>query len=230
MDDRSTTLVPIANALTASGLALQRDAHKLHIPNGDPQLVNVVLVLRQEHERDFTDSTEHKLTAMLTREGYNVIKHYGNESVEEQISMFSQSKGVVGYVGAGLMNALFARGCLIEITTYVDLGHEPTTYPGPDWKKHDLWLSSWQAVGIVNTQATYLNYAIPLESILEANTLGETLTDVKDGKSQCVRTTNSATSQCWRDLNNIQYVELSDNHVSDIAAQLRTCIEPVLEA
>jgi hypothetical protein len=227
MQDQKTTLVP--RALAASGLGLQRDARKLQIPIGGAQLVNVILLVRLDNERQFTEITEHKLTMMLAREGYNVIKHYGNESVEDQISMFSQAKGVVGYVGAGLMNTLFSTGCLIEVTTFLDLGHEATAYPGSDWKKHNIWLSSWQALGFVNTQATYINYAIPLESILEANILGETLTDLKDGKSQCVPE-EKADSQCWNDLNNIPYVELSDNHVSDIAAQLRACIEPVLEA
>jgi len=156
LQDQHITFEP--KDLNKSYLALQRDALKIQTPLGDGMFA--ILVIRtkdsKRFERIFTDATESKLTAMLIREGYQVLKHYGNESAKQQISMFSQATAVVGYVGAGMFNTMFSRGqCVAEITTF-----------RPDGR---IWLSTDSE--LLDPFVKWNSYPIPLADLLKTNNI-----------------------------------------------------------
>ena len=97
---------------------MQADAVRTQAPQVGGAFI--ILVLRR-NSRKFDRGTEIKLSSHLKNidADFQVVKYFGNITQAESIALFSRASGVIGYVGAGFVNTLFASNpqCVVEIST-----------------------------------------------------------------------------------------------------------------
>lgn len=80
-----------------------------------------IVVLKRSTTRMFEDASFNELCSKLSKEG-KVVVYTGKESTIETVEIFQKARYLVGYHGAGLVNAYFMnnRTRILEITTYQD--------------------------------------------------------------------------------------------------------------
>jgi len=188
---------PIDIAL--NGAAMRKDAASYH--EGDRS----VLLIRRSGSRAFTadasSALAHELgeVARITLKGTRTryAEYRGTESVRDTIKLFVGAVGVVGYHGAGFVNALFTdhEVCAQEITTWKDAKSTEA------WRSNE-WLAQF------NLRLHWNTYALPLSELLEANS-------VKDVHG------NKDMDHFIKDL---KWVHLTSLRASLVAHQLSTCL------
>lgn len=139
----------------------------------------VVLLVRKPPRamRDWRD-VAHRLNVATARD---VRLYHGHESLVETVRLFAGSRVVVGYHGAGLVNAVFMphRACVIEVSTYMASASEqlPATGPanlskhvghyidfaGAKWRTNEPGIAPW------NPRLAWTVYRLPLAQVLAAN-------------------------------------------------------------
>lgn len=100
-----------------------RAGASIDVTRGDHTASTIGILILRGANRIFAH--EVALLARLERlSGLPFRPYFGNESVLQTIQLFSRAQAIVGYHGAGLINAVFVprRVCLVEVTTYASDG------------------------------------------------------------------------------------------------------------
>jgi capsular polysaccharide biosynthesis protein len=139
----------------------------------------------------FDDESIATLTKTLRRRG-NVVVYTGNETPSETVDMFQRARYLVGYHGAGLVNAYFMHNDtkILEVSTFQDVNNTVR------------WRSNMKAVTKYGRFTTKV-LRVPVQQILRANNV------------KLMRTYDTD-----HFIKNLKYVSLTDQDVYEITTFL----------
>ena len=83
-----------------------------------------IVLLQRSNTRIFAKETLDMLYSQLSKKG-RVVIYYGTETPLNTVRIFQKARYLVGYHGAGLVNAYFMQNstCILEISTFTDLNN-----------------------------------------------------------------------------------------------------------
>lgn len=127
-----------------------------------------IVLLQRSNTRIFERDTFARLHSQLLAKG-NVVVYTGQESPRATIEIFQKARYLVGYHGAGLVNAYFMNNStrILEISTYTDLNNSVP------WRTNMKEVTKY---GKFETQVIRL----PIQQLLRANNVSRYVTTDPD--------------------------------------------------
>ena len=116
-----------------------------------------IVILQRSNTRIFDKKTFDALRSGLSKKG-KVVVYTGRESAMKTVHIFQKARYLVGYHGAGLVNAYFMNNGtrILEISTYKDLNNSVP------------WRSNMKEVTKYGTFVTHI-LRLPIQQVLKTN-------------------------------------------------------------